>query len=239
MGSCRQLPIRAWKRQLRSFWLQARHREPLASYAPRESDVDYVFFTSWLWAKHDDDPVNRARRQFIEVCRVRADLHFVGGFAPRRRGTPAGYAGLTAARRYPLAEYLAKTSRSALVFNTPAVHSCHGWKLGEYLALGKAIITTPLSRELPAPLVHGTHVHVVDGSRDELNAAITKLLEDLSYRRKLESAARAYWDEYLAPERSVARLIEVARANVTSRDPVTLGPPPAPVPQHDADKGGG
>ena len=46
-----------------------------------------------------------------------------------------------------------RTARSAVVFNCPAVHGCLGWKLGEYLTLRKAIISTDLGRRLPAPLV--------------------------------------------------------------------------------------
>ena len=38
-------------------------------------------------------------------------------------------------------EWISKTKQSAIVFNTPAFWSCHGWKLGEYLAMGKCIIS--------------------------------------------------------------------------------------------------
>jgi glycosyltransferase involved in cell wall biosynthesis len=108
--------------------------------------------------------------------------------------------------------YLPRVQRSMVAFNTPAVHGCHGWKLGEYLALGKAIVTTPLLRALPAPLVHGEHAHIVDGSVESLCEAITLLREDRGYRMRLERGARAYFDQYLAPRRVIERLIEAARA---------------------------
>ena len=54
------------------------------------------------------------------------------------------------------------------MLNTPGVSGCLGWKLGEYLALGKAIISTPIQRQLLADLEHGTHIHVVDGSEDSM-----------------------------------------------------------------------
>jgi len=59
-------------------------------------------------------------------------------------------------------------TRSSAVLNTPGVHGCLGWKLCEYLALGKAIISTTIQRQLPADLEHGTHIHVVDGSEDSI-----------------------------------------------------------------------
>src|SRR5262249_47673698 len=106
-------------------------------------------------------------------------------------------------------EYLAKTRSSALVFNTPAVWSCHGWKLGEFLALGKAIISTPLVRELPAPLVHGCHIHYVDGSLDSIRAAIQLLLNDHDYRKHLERNAYDYYSSFLSPKRVVERLLDL------------------------------
>ena len=103
-------------------------------------------------------------------------------------------------------EYVERTRRSALVFNTPAVHECLGWKLGEFLALGKAIVSLPLTRALPAPLEHGTHLHLVDGSPESITDAIERITGDDGYRRRLEEHARAWYDEWLDPTRLVQRL---------------------------------
>src|SRR5207248_8247403 len=133
---------------------------------------------------------NPPRARFIELCRRRDDIHFEGGFAPRRRNDMPELEGLYSTRRYPIDEYIARTARSVVVFNTPAVHDCLGWKLGEFLALGKAIITLPLTRQLPSPLEHGTHVHVVDGSPASIESAVDRLLSDTEYRERLERNAR-------------------------------------------------
>jgi glycosyltransferase involved in cell wall biosynthesis len=102
---------------------------------------------------------------------------------------------------------LEKTKSSALVFNTPAVWSCHGFKLAQYLALGKAIISTPLSREMPAPLIDRCHIHYVDGSIDSISAAIQLILRDADYRKHLEENAGAYFRKYLIPKSVVERLL--------------------------------
>ena len=60
-----------------------------------------------------------------------------------------------------MTEWMHKTKMSEVVFNTPAFWECHGWKLGEYLALGKAIISTPLSNDLPYPLEHGKNIYMI------------------------------------------------------------------------------
>jgi hypothetical protein len=190
----------------RGYWAQLRNRLPEASYQARPSDDRYVFFLAWPWKHHSG--VNPPRAAFVRVCKQLPGVEFEGGFAPRRRNDMPELDGLFADRRVPLREFVAKTSRSAFVFNTPAVHECLGWKLGEFLALGKAVITLPISRELPAPLEHGEHVHVVDGSESSINEAAELLLHDLDYRRHLERGAREYYDRWVRPDVMMRRILE-------------------------------
>lgn len=183
-------------------------RLPIGAYAPGSSEPDYVFFTAWPWSKHPE--VNPPRRAFIEAARA-SGVRFEGGFAPLRRGPRPGYADVSAPKKYPIGEYLAKVRRSAVVFNNPAVHGCLGWKLGEYLALGKAILSMPLTRDLPAPLVHGEHLHVVDEPAG-IDGALRLLLADHDYRRHLETNASAWYREWLAPARVMERVLATATA---------------------------
>jgi hypothetical protein len=103
-------------------------------------------------------------------------------------------------------DYLVKTKRSAVSFNTPAVWDCHGWKLGEYLALGKAIISTPLSNKMPIPMVHGVNIHFANSDEDISNAVV-KIFQDDSYRRELELGSRDYFERYISPRAVIERLI--------------------------------
>jgi glycosyltransferase involved in cell wall biosynthesis len=214
-------PARSWQFAFRSY-LQARRglesvREhfanwrrqyryalPPSEFRPAPSADRFVFSSNSLWK--DDMETNHQRAAFFEACRSIEGLEFEGGFNPRSRGEVPGFEKYSTSRRYPISEYIQKTRRSAVVFNTPAVFECHGFKLGEYLALGKAIISTPLKRELPAPLVHGEHVHFVD-SPDAMPAAIRRILDDRRYRGALESGARAYFDQYLRPRPVIERLV--------------------------------
>jgi glycosyltransferase involved in cell wall biosynthesis len=110
----------------------------------------------------------------------------------------------------PLSEYLDRTRRSSLVFSAPSVHACLGWKLGEYLALGKAIVSTELGRALPAPLEHGVHVHYVRSEVDDMTEAIEEINRNSGYRRTLERGARRWYEEYMAPSVVAAKLIDRA-----------------------------
>jgi hypothetical protein len=201
----------AQSRELLKEWKSLHtERMPETRYRPGPSDDDYVFFVSWPWKKHAE--VNPPRARFIRLCRSTPSIRFEGGFAPRRRRDISGIDDITAPRRYPFAEYLEKTRRSAFSFNCPAVHNCHGWKLGEFLALGKAVISEPLSRSMPSPLVHGEHVHFVGRDGEGLEDAIQRLRTDLDYRRHLEHGARRYYDQHLAPQVVMRKLLGMGDA---------------------------
>lgn len=109
--------------------------------------------------------------------------------------------------RLSMDDYIRKTKESVVVFNTPSVCECHGWKLAEYLCMGKAIISTPLTREMPAPLEHGKHVHFVN-SPEEIYDAVVKINSDEHYRKQLEEGAREYYEKWIAPEVVIQRLLE-------------------------------
>jgi glycosyltransferase involved in cell wall biosynthesis len=79
--------------------------------------------------------------------------------------------------------------------------------LGEFLAMGKAIISTPLSNRLPENLVHGKNIHFIS-SIDELESAIHLLLNDHDYRKKLEIGAKAYYDEFVDPLRVIHMILK-------------------------------
>jgi glycosyltransferase involved in cell wall biosynthesis len=79
--------------------------------------------------------------------------------------------------------------------------------LAEYLALGKAIISTPIAQQLPAPLHDREQIHYVDGSEKSVSEAIRLIRDDKEYRRYLENNARKYYEEYLQPESVMSRLI--------------------------------
>ncbi|MCH9647229.1 MAG: hypothetical protein K0U98_03255 [Deltaproteobacteria bacterium] len=200
------------REHLANYRRQYKYRMPLSAYRPQEPESDYLFFASRLWQRNPT--TNQFRANYIRACRSVADLHFEGGFVPRPKGEFPEYAPETIDRKYPTAEYFTKTQRSLLVFNTPAVSSCHGWKLAEFLALGKAIISTPLSRAMPAPLDHGKQVHFVDGSQEAIRGAVDKLCNDADYRRHLQTNARKYYLDHLAPQRVVLSTLSAGRKTV-------------------------
>lgn len=175
---------------------------------PGSSRSDFIFFCSTLWYSDEDNQndrkVNARRAHFIRACKEINSVHFEGGLVPQPgRSSSDLFADCLSDLSYPYQTWLQKTKQSTLVFNTPAFWDCHGWKLGEYLALGKAIISTPLSNDLPVPLTHGVNIHFVEDDMDSMKEAISYIIEHQDYKEKLERGARAYWEAYGAPEKSL------------------------------------
>ena len=175
---------------------------------PEPSSADYVFFCSTLWYNDEynrnDFNVNARRANFIRACKSIDSIRFEGGFvAQEGRSSTELFSDCLSETAYPYNVWLEKTKRSALVFNTPAFWDCHGWKLGEYLALGKAIISTSLSNDLPAPLIHGVNIHFVDNNINSIKEAVSFIIDNPGYKERLEKGARQYWETYGAPQKSL------------------------------------
>jgi hypothetical protein len=114
----------------------------------------YVFFVSTYWSGCVD--TNDFRRQYILSCHNEPEIDFQGGFFVNKgwsvmEDIPQE---LRYYRFISHSNYLKNIKKSIFVFNTPAVCDCHGWKLGEFLCMGKPIISTPLVNELPVPMEH-------------------------------------------------------------------------------------
>lgn len=199
-------------KHFKSYLSQFKHLKIEAFYeTKRKHDKKelQVFFVSSLWPHPNClTGTNLYRKMFIECC-MKNGVNFEGGFWVTDRNHPQfnEFRNLTFSQRYPLKQYVAKTKESAIVFNTPAVHNCHGWKLGQFLAMNKAMISMPFQNILPEPLEHGKNIHFVN-NENEMEAAVNQILDDKDYRNKLEEGARAYYLKYATPTAVIHSIIK-------------------------------
>ncbi len=187
------------------------HRCPYEIYGQEiKSEEGYIFFQSTLWyndqCNQNDAGVNLRRAYFIRAASKFPNVVFEGGLLGDDSSSNELFKDVLTMQRIPFNEWITKTKRSMLVFNTPAFWDCHGWKLGEYLAMGKCIISTPLSNDLPAPLIHGKHIHYVENTEESIYEAIKYIVEHPEYRKGLEEGARTYWENYGSPQASLKLL---------------------------------
>lgn len=177
-------------------------------YANRKASKDnYLFYLNYPWKKHTT--VTNLRKEIITILKgldKENVISFEGGFSRRRLGPFEGLENYSASKLYNHKSYLEHLKLSTVVINTPAVHDCLGWKLGEYIALGKAIITTPINRVLPGNFVAGTHYLEIKDVHTELKDAISWLVSHKEQRMELEQNALAYFEKYLTPGKVVSAI---------------------------------
>ncbi|SFU18117.1 hypothetical protein SAMN04489724_4769 [Algoriphagus locisalis] len=192
------------KRRFFSDYKAQLNRMSIDEYYPNKNVNNYVFFASSLWKK--EKKTNDFRANFIKACIENPDIEFDGGFAPRPRKDVPGYDEITVTTRYSITEYLGNMKKSSIAFNTPAVLDCHGWKLGEFLCFGKAIISTPLSRKLPKALQDRKHLLFTDGSQDDIQEKIKNIIVNPELLTELKNNARKYYEEELSPKKVIERI---------------------------------
>lgn len=191
---------------------QCRHRALYETYTQGNAvEKNYVFHLSSVWPNDDwfqNDPgFNEANSNFIAACQSIKEINFDGGlsFSEDVHCCPS-LLSFKCEGSVSVKEYVEKTKKSVLVFNTPFSNGAHGWKLGEYLALGKAIISLPIVNDLPTPFVHGENIHFVENNEESIKEAILKITSDDGYRTKLEKGALEYWNKYASAAKNIELL---------------------------------
>jgi glycosyltransferase involved in cell wall biosynthesis len=158
---------------------------------------------SSIWK--NEPKTNELRQEFIKTCKAIINITFEGGFAKRTDGDNFGFDKFVIDKRADQKTYEQKIQKSAFVFNTPAVLSCHGWKLAEFLALGKAIISTKHVNTLPLELEDNKHLIYVN--QKSMMEKCQLIVSDSVLKQNLEKNARQYFLSVLAPAVVIKKLI--------------------------------
>ena len=191
---------------LRDYLRANSERVPLTAYTSDGSADEFVFFVATYW--RNAPSANERRLRFVRAVQSRPGLKL-----ERRLLESGGRCLLALASsswQEPVdhREYLRRTKASTFVFNTPAVHDCLGWKLGEFLALGKAIISTPLGRTMPGDFRSGEQIHIVEVPKSRSSRPSNYSTHDREYRHHLEESARRYWEQILRPDAVIRILLD-------------------------------
>lgn len=155
-----------------------------------------IFFVSRYW--EGQDMANQPRISFIRACkRLKNEgiIDFAGGMIPDKKVSSCPQ-DVRLEKEIPLHEYIEGIQTSTLVFNTPAYHGCHGWKLPEYIAQGQAILSTQFNNELPFELIHGENIFFAEPNEGSLYHAIKLLVMDKELCERLRKNTREYWNCY-------------------------------------------
>lgn len=183
-------------------------RKQISNYSPSSnSNSNYIFHLSSFYVNQaSGNDANEMRATFVRACKNLIGENFEGGLVTKINNYPIEYKDVIVNKFVPHSIYIEKTRRSKLVFNTPSAWGCHGWKLGEYFALGKAIISTPFKNDIPEGIKHNKNIHLVN-SKEEIYQAIDMINSNEKYRQFLEEGAKEYYREYLEPMAVIKKIV--------------------------------
>ena len=188
-------------------YLAQTKRDYLKSYHSRTNLMipNYIFFASSIWKK--EHSANQFRANFINACLKNDNLQFEGGFVSRSDGNNLKFDSITVPKNYSVPEYLMKINQSNIVFNTPAVDNCLGWKLAEFLAMGKIILSTSFYNQMGEELLDGKHIiFLKTGSEEEIIDKTNFILNSEVLQLKLSRNSKLYFDENLSPKKVIEKL---------------------------------
>jgi hypothetical protein len=202
-------------------------------YKPRVLDMEApaqpnaeprVLFLVATYDPHDDpdraedkieerESINDTRARCVRALKDALGERFTGGFADSA----------FARKHYPdlivpdnlttQASYIAAMRSHPICVATTGVHGSIGWKLGEYVAFSKAILTEKLVYSVPDDF--GPERNYIEfTSPDDCAAAATRLIEDRDLRERLMLNNAAYYRDYLRPDALVANALARARGGV-------------------------
>jgi hypothetical protein len=103
-------------------------------------------------------------------------------------------------------------SKTCLInVNTAGLHGSTSWKIPEYMAGSRCIVSEPMVYETPVPLVEGVH-YLPFGTPEACVAACERLLGDAELVRKMRSENFAYYSAHIRPDRMMSRCLHATLA---------------------------
>jgi hypothetical protein len=177
-------------------------------YAPDAPCEASILFQARLWSPADapgDADVNQKRVELLRALRRAFGRRVVGGLVPSPLACEQ-YPDLltTFPCRQPAYIRAAKKPLIGIYFRG-LFHSV-AFKLPEYLAASKCIVSESIRNRLPEPLVHGKHL-LNFTSHDECLAHCDRLLSSPLLARQLRESAWEYYVQEVAPAAHMRNVI--------------------------------
>ena len=212
---------RSWKNYVRGI-LGRKEKDYFTpekfQYMERENLNGKVIFFTRLWKPETylSDEVN-AQRETINAMRIdllrrlREELgtRFVGGLFGADFETQMA-PDLVVPRSMTRREnYLKLLHTSDIAIGSTGLHDSIGWKTGEYVAAGKAIVNETFCYEVPGGFCEGKNYLTFDDS-DTCIAHVKYLLSHPDAVLEMQRNNRMYYDQFLAPDKMIDHTLAIA-----------------------------
>ncbi|HEY0356928.1 MAG TPA: glycosyltransferase [Mycobacteriales bacterium] len=160
-------------------------------------------------ARDDREPLNELRATCVRRLRREFGGAFTGGLAP----TPyarAAFPDCVAPRSVTARPaFLALVRQADVCVATRGLFGSNGFKLGEYVAAAKAVVSEPLQYAVPGDFRPGRN-YLGFADADECVEQVAALVADPGRAYAMKTANYRYYHEYVRPDRMVLKTLMVA-----------------------------
>lgn len=163
--------------------------------------------------KESIEVINETRANCVRVLRQEFGGSFFGGLAyddysaKHFKDCLLPEIGLSNKRKY-----LEILKEFPLCVATTGLNNSNGWKLAEYVALSKAIITEPLFFQVPGDFAKERN-YLEFSSPEDLVEVASRLFEDRNLRSAIMMNNYRYYQAYLRPDSLILNTLAVVFAN--------------------------
>lgn len=154
--------------------------------------------------------VNEARANIIDTLRTRLGERFYGGFAFDGHSVNqySKYL-LSDARMAKKKAYINTLREYPICIASTGLFNSIGWKMAEYVAFSKAIVSEPLYFEVPGNFRKDKN-YLEFTTAEQCVEQTLLLLNDQQKRAEIMRNNNRYYDEYLSPDKLIWRTLEIA-----------------------------
>lgn len=185
--------------------------------APDEPAEQLIFYRTRVYSPTDApdtyrsgrlDEINDMRAGTIRALKTYFGDRFIGGLRPSR----------FAQERYPdcmfpndpgLLGHLELSKTCLVNVNTSGLHDSTSWKIPEYMAGSRCIVSEPLKYETPVPLCERKH-YLAFRTPEECVRACDELLHDPEMASAMRKENFIYYSENVKPAQLMLRSLETA-----------------------------
>ena len=154
--------------------------------------------------------INETRASCLESLKREFGDDFLGGFE-RTDYAARNYGGLLLqdGELSSKENYIKLLGAYPICVTTTGLHGSIGWKMGEYVAFSKAIVSERLTYETPGDFGEGRNYLGFDTAEGCVDA-VRELISDAGLRQKIINNNHNYYLKYLKPDVAIKRTLDIA-----------------------------
>ena len=170
-----------------------------------------ILFLTRLWnpgdfpvgeVRQSVEEINSLRANYLIACKKEFGSLFLGGLHPDRYSKKLCKELVVSAGMTKKLNYLNVVKESMVCIATTGLHNSIGWKLGEYVAASRAIVSEPLHYEVPGDF-KDTHHYLSFENTNELIEKIYFLIDNKEIILEMMLKNFLYYHRYLRPDMMV------------------------------------